>query len=122
MRKYEASEGTEFFIAAEDRENNVLMGFCRLRLPSQCLKEEITKETAIIRELHVYSSAVSIGNVPKEKQVQHRGYGKKLLRKAEDLAAGRGMKKMLVLSGIGAKEYYRKLGYCNEGAYVGKVL
>ena len=122
VEEYEASEGTEFFIAAEDRENNVLLGFCRLRLPSQCPREEITKETAIIRELHVYSSAVSIGNVPKEKQVQHRGYGKKLLKKAEDLAAGRGMKKMLVLSGIGAKEYYRKLGYGNEGPYVGKAL
>ena len=122
VEEYKASEGTEFFIAAEDGENNVLMGFCRMRLPSQCMKEEITRETAIIRELHVYSSAVSIGNVPKEKQVQHRGYGRKLLGKAERIAAGKGMKKMLVLSGIGAREYYRKLGYSTEGAYVGKAL
>ena len=122
VEEYEASKGKEFFVAAEDRENNVLLGFCRLRLPSQQLTEEISGETGIIRELHVYSSAVSIGNVPDGKQVQHRGYGKRLLEKAERLATDNGMKKMLVLSGIGAKEYYRKLGYRNEGIYVGKTL
>ena len=122
VEEYEASQGKEFFIAAEDKINNVLLGFCRLRLPSQCLRQEITEDTAIVRELHVYSSAVSIGNVPKGRQVQHRGYGRKLLQKAEGIAAGRGMKKLLVLSGIGAREYYAKLGYSPEGAYVGKAL
>ena len=122
VEEYEASQGREFFIAVEDEINNVLFGFCRLRLPSQSLRQEITEDAAIVRELHVYSSAVSIGNFPKGKQVQHRGYGRKLLEKAERIAAGRGMKKMLVLSGIGAREYYRKRGYERDGAYMVKVL
>jgi len=121
VTEYEASGGKEFFIQAEDVKNNVLLGFCRLRFPSQQLREEITA-AAIIRELHVYSSAVAVGNLPKEKQVQHRGYGKKLMEKAEEIARKYGKSKMLVISGIGAKEYYKKLGYDYEGVYMGKAI
>ncbi|MEK6868792.1 MAG: tRNA uridine(34) 5-carboxymethylaminomethyl modification radical SAM/GNAT enzyme Elp3, partial [Nanoarchaeota archaeon] len=74
--EYEASRGKEFFIAAEDPENDVLFGYCRLRFPSQSLREEITKDSALIRELHVYSLAVSIGKTS-EDSFQHRGIGKK---------------------------------------------
>lgn len=119
---YEASRGKEFFIAAEDVKNNVLLGFCRLRFPSQQLRKEITANSAIIRELHVYSSAVEVGKQAKDKQVQHRGYGKKLMQKAEEIAKKYGKDKMLVISGTGAKEYYKKLGYDYDGVYMGKQL
>ncbi len=122
VTEYEASNGTEFFIAAEDVKNNVLLGFCRLRFPSQQLRKEITAITAIVRELHVYSSAVEVGKEAKSKQVQHRGYGKMLMKKAEEIAKKRGEKKMLVISGIGAREYYKKLSYRKEGPYMGKIL
>ena len=59
------------------------MGFCRLRIPSESLRKEITDDSALIRELHVYGSAVSIG---KKGDVQHKGLGKKLVAKAEELA------------------------------------
>ena len=121
VTEYQASESKEFFIAAEDK-NNVIMGFCRLRFPSQQLRKEINKKTAIVRELHVYSSAVAIGKDAKDKQVQHRGFGKKLMEKAEELALEHGKNKMLVISGIGAKEYYKKLGYGYDGVYMGKKL
>ncbi|MAG15524.1 tRNA uridine(34) 5-carboxymethylaminomethyl modification radical SAM/GNAT enzyme Elp3 [Candidatus Woesearchaeota archaeon] len=120
--EFEASNGKEFFIEAEDVKNNVLLGFCRLRFPSQQLRKEITDNTAMIRELHVYASSVAVGNLPKEKQVQHRGYGKKLMMKAEEIAKEHGKDKMLVISGIGAKEYYKKLGYDYDGVYMGKKL
>ncbi len=122
VTEYDASEAKEFFIAAEDVKNNVLLGFCRLRFPSQQLRKEITDTTAIIRELHVYSSAVAIGEKAKGKQVQHRGFGKKLMETAEKIAKSNGYSKMLVISGIGAKEYYKKLGYDYEGVYMGKQL
>ena len=32
------------------------------------------------------------------------------------------IKKILVISGVGAREYYRKLGYSNNGPYVSKSL
>ena len=122
VTEYEASGSKEFFIAVEDKENNVLLGFCRLRFPLQQLRPEITKNAAIIRELHVYAAAVGVGKKADKKQVQHRGHGTKLMRKAEEIAKNNGYKKMLVIAGIGTKEYYRKLGYGNDGVYMGKKL
>jgi len=60
--EYEASQGKEFFISFEDTKNNLILGFCRLRLPSQELREEVSKNTAIIREIHMYGPAVKIGD------------------------------------------------------------
>ncbi|MBW3003090.1 tRNA uridine(34) 5-carboxymethylaminomethyl modification radical SAM/GNAT enzyme Elp3 [Candidatus Woesearchaeota archaeon] len=116
---YEASEGMEFFISAEDIEQDILIGFCRLRFPSQSLRKEITKDSALIRELHVYGVATSIG---KKGNVQHKGYGKKLLAIAEQIARDNAKKKMVVISGIGVREYYKKLGYKKQGPYVVKKL
>ncbi|MBI2137644.1 tRNA uridine(34) 5-carboxymethylaminomethyl modification radical SAM/GNAT enzyme Elp3 [Candidatus Woesearchaeota archaeon] len=120
--EYDASEGKEFFIAAEDPVNDAIIGFCRLRFPSLQLRREITQATAIIRELHVYAPAVAIGKKAEKAKMQHRGFGKELMSKAEEIAKKHGMKKMLVISGIGAKEYYKKLGYGYDGPYMGKKL
>ena len=122
VKKYDASKGTEFFISAEDLNNNVLAGFCRMRFPYQQLREEITESTAIIRELHVYSSAVAVGQKASGDQVQHRGYGKALMEKAEQTARENGYDKLLVISGVGAKKYYKKIGYDYDGVYMGKKL
>lgn len=118
---YEASKGSEVFISAEDIKNNVLLGFCRLRIPYKPFRKEITKESAGIRELHVYGSAVPIGE--KGSSVQHRGLGKQLLKEAERIARDVfDKKKILVISGIGARQYYKKLGYKKDGVYVSKRL
>ncbi len=123
LTDYEGSNGKEFFIAAEDPVNDAIIGFCRMRFPSQQLRSEITAATAIIRELHVYATAVAIGNEPGEKtKLQHRGFGRKLMAAAEKIAKGNGRDKMLVISGVGTREYYRKLGYGYDGPYMGKKL
>lgn len=122
IQEYPASQGTEFFISYEDTANDVLYGFVRLRFPSQQLREEITPTTAIIRELHVYGSAVALGHHDDKTSSQHKGFGKKLLAKAESIAKERGYDDMIVISGIGVREYYRNLGYVNRGPYVGKEL
>ena len=121
ITEYEASNGKEFFIAAEDLSNDVLFGFCRLRFPSQFLREEITPASALIRELHVFSSAVQIGK-KSEESFQHRGIGKNLLMKAEEIAKQNGKNKMVIISGIGAREYFRKFGYEFERVYMVKKL
>ena len=118
---YEASNGKEFFVAAEDLSNDVLFGFCRIRFPSQFLRDEITPNSALIRELHVFSAAAQIGR-KNEESFQHRGLGKSLLREAEKIARDSGKNKMVVISGIGAREYFRKLGYELEGVYMVKDL
>ena len=118
--EYSASNGTEIFISAEDAKNDILLGFCRLRIPSQQLRKEFTKNSAIIRELHVYGSAVSIGE---KGSIQHKGIGKKLLAEAEKIAVEQfKIEKLLVISGVGVREYYRKLGYADDGPYVAKIL
>ena len=119
VNKYEASKGTEFFISAEDTENDLIIGFIRMRFPSQELRKEITKDSAIIRELHVYGVATGIGM---QGSVQHKGYGKELLKKAEEIAKNNNKNKMIVISGIGVREYYYKLGYKKQGPYVVKKL
>ncbi|MBS3172392.1 tRNA uridine(34) 5-carboxymethylaminomethyl modification radical SAM/GNAT enzyme Elp3 [Candidatus Woesearchaeota archaeon] len=117
--EYEASKGKEFFISAEDIENDLIIGFVRMRFPSECLRKEITKDSAMIRELHVYGTATGIGE---EGLVQHKGWGKKLMQEAEKIAKKNDKNKMLVISGIGVRQYYYKIGYKKEGPYVVKEL
>jgi len=107
---YEASEGKEYFIQIVN-EFNSLLGFIRLRINST--------EIAYIRELHVYGEQTSIG---KKGEVQHKGYGKQLLTEAEKIAKEENKKKMFIISGIGVREYYKKLGYQKEGYYMTKSL
>jgi len=114
---YDASNGKEFFISAE--KNDKIIGFCRLRFPSQLLRKEITKDSALIRELHVYGESTSIGVKGK---VQHAGVGKKLLAEAERISKSEGKNKVVVISGIGARDYYRKLGYKKEKVYMVKLV
>lgn len=115
--EYDASSGKEFFISAES--GNVLFGFCRLRFPSQCLRPEITPMSALIRELHVYGPAAAIGT---KGEVQHKGLGKKLLQQAEQIAKEHGKNKIIIIAGVGAREYFRKIGYIREGMYMVKSL
>jgi len=118
--KYNASKGKEFFISANI--DDYLIGFCRLRFPFELLREEITEKTGLIRELHVYSSALGLGE-KNEESLQHKGIGIRLMKIAEKIALKNGKNKLLVLSGIGVKEYYsKKLDYKREGVYMGKDL
>jgi elongator complex protein 3 len=119
---YPASGGKEIFLSHEDAKSDILLGFLRLRIPYKPFRPEIDNKTSLVRELHVYGPMVEIGEKPQEKW-QHRGYGKELLAEAEKISAEEfDQKKILVTSGIGAREYYRKLGYKKEGAYMCKGM
>ncbi|MBM3200494.1 tRNA uridine(34) 5-carboxymethylaminomethyl modification radical SAM/GNAT enzyme Elp3 [Candidatus Woesearchaeota archaeon] len=117
---YQASGGKEVFLSFEDVKNDVILGFCRLRKPYKPFRKEITYNSAGIRELHVYGESTPIG---KKGAVQHKGYGKKLLQEAERIAEKEfDAKKILVISGVGVREYYKKQGYKRDGAYMSKKL
>ena len=118
---YEASGGKEIFLTFEDIKNDILIGFVRLRIPFKPFRKEINKKTGLIRELHVYGPAVPIGDF-KEMAWQHKGYGEKLLKRAEQIAKKKGMKKMIIISGVGVRKYYYKYGYKPDGPYVSKAL
>ena len=122
--KYLASEGEEVFISAEDVENDVLVGYLRLRVPSEkAHRQEVkAKRCSIVRELHVYGPMVPVG-----KRLagawQHRGYGGVLLGEAERLSREEfGLGKVLVISALGTKQYYKRFGYGYDGVYMSKML
>ena len=111
IREYKANNGTEYFISAEgkdDKDNIKLLGFIRLRLLPRILHEKITKTSSMVRELHVYGSAIGIGKDNIEK-TQHKGIGKALVAKAEEISKNNGKDKILIISGVGVRGYYRKL-------------
>ncbi len=116
--EYDSSESKDFFISLVDS-NDKLVGFARLRFIHSPLRDEFTDNSAIIRELHVYGRAIAIGD---EGESQHKGFGRQLMEKAQAIALEQGRDKLLVISGVGVREYYRKLGFELEGPYMVKVL
>ena len=119
---YDASEGSEVFLSYNDSDD-LTYGFLRLRKPSQkAHRTEITSDVAIVRELHVFGKAIEIGAHEKD-SFQHLGLGKKLMNAAEEIARGEfAAKKLLVISAVGTREYYQKLGYKIYGPYMAKEL
>ena len=119
---YEASGGTEVFIQAEDREADTLIGFVRLRIPSKPFRPELDTRTGLIRELHVYGRMVPVGE-RRGDAWQHKGWGEALMDEAEKTASERfDMRKMIVMSALGTKQYYARLGYEKRDVYVSKPL
>ncbi len=118
---YEAAGGKEHFISIDGKETDGLVGFCRLRFPNEPHRTELT-DAAIVRELHVYGNEVGIG-ADDENAWQHQGFGSALMEQAEEITRDAGYEKISVISGIGAREYYRnKLEYIQDGPYVSKIL
>jgi elongator complex protein 3 len=112
--EYKSSGGREYFISADSEDGKTLFGFCRLRIDKNSLIAP-----AIIRELHVYGELVARGG---KKKVQHSGLGKKLLDAAERLAKAAEVDKLAIISGVGVRGYYRKLGYKLKNSYMEKAL
>lgn len=122
--KYAASEGEENFISAEDPENDILIGYLRLRIPSVKAHRKETKAAScsIVRELHVYGPLVPVGE-HLASAWQHKGYGGILLAEAERITReDHDLKKILVISALGTKQYYRRFGYKYDGVYMSKRL
>ena len=125
---YEASGGSEVFLSFEDPESDSLHGFVRLRIPSgkEHRPEIRDQRAALIRELHVYGPVASLRTRETKReplQAQHRGLGSSLLVEAERIAGSEfSRKKLVVISAVGTKEYYRKRGYLDDGVYVSKGI
>jgi elongator complex protein 3 len=109
---YQASQGKEFFLEIIN-EDDIIFGLIRLRIAKD-------SGTLLVRELHVYGPAIEIGM--KGKDSQHTGLGKWLMQEAEKIAQQEKCKKILVISGVGVREYYRSLGYKLENNYMVKMI
>lgn len=120
--EYDASEGKEFFLSFDDAKKDKLCSLLRLRFSSYSLqgKKHFIKElegAALIRELHTYGVQVPISERD-DNAYQHLGFGKKLVKKAEEISKKHGFKKIAVTAGIGVREYYKKLGYRLKDTYM----
>jgi elongator complex protein 3 len=121
VEKYPASGGTEYFVSFEDSEMDILVGFARLRIPSESAHRPEMSGSSIIRELRTVSQQLPLSK-REDSSWQHRGLGEKLIDRCLELSADEGKESMLVMSGVGAREYYRKLGFERNGPYVGKKI
>ena len=111
--------------------DNKIAGFCRLSLPHwdklisgacDVSADELLVQPgqAMIRELHVYGQALSLGS--EGMSAQHQGLGQKLLAKASSIAADAGYTSLNVISSIGTRAYYRAQGFTDAGLYQQKAL
>ncbi len=118
-REYDASGGREVFLSYED-EHDQIHGFLRLRKPSAAAHRHEVRNSALVRELHVYGRALPIGG---RGGIQHSGLGRDLLSQAEEIARDTfHAHRILIISAIGTREYYSKTGYSLYGPYMAKEL
>ena len=102
--------------------NDFLIGFLRLRLNYNYQGVlDILNNSALIRELHVYSNLNIVGNHNLD-SYQHKGYGQNLIKNAENIAINYGFKQIAIISGTGVRDYYRKLGYILKDTYMIKNI
>jgi elongator complex protein 3 len=123
-RDYVANGGWETFLSYEDPEKDILIGLLRLRkASSDAFRPEITEvPSSIIRELHVYGTAVAV-SARDPVRFQHQGFGMLLMEEAERIAIEEhGSEKLLVISGVGTRHYYRKMGFELDGPYMSKMI
>ena len=121
VEEYNASDGKEYFISYET--DKYLIGFLRLRINYNYENVlDILKECGLIRELHVYSILSQVGDNNNDLSIQHKGYGTKLIKKAEDIIIENGLQKSAIISGTGVRNYYKKFGYELIDTYMIKKL
>jgi elongator complex protein 3 len=119
---YSASGGSEIFLSYESKTGDTILGFLRLRKVARPRRIELDC-SAVVRELHIYGQAISTGRSVRDDSYQHRGLGMKLLKEAERIAKSElGVDKIAVISAVGTREYYKKLGYEQDGPYVSRLL
>ena len=127
---YSASKGHEVFLSFESLDKSIILGFLRLRKISNPHRNELKGEdnsdtAAIVRELHVYGQMLNVGDKKQQIDIsyQHQGYGFRLMQEAERIAKDEfKVKRLSVISAVGTREYYRRMGYALNGPYVSKVL
>lgn len=90
------------------QKRDILIRFLRLHFPMAPHRKEL-EGAALVRELHVYGLMVAPGEDAGESQWHHKGYGEELLGYAEETAKDAGYEKIAVTSGIGVRDYYRKM-------------
>ncbi len=115
--RYPVSTGEEVFLQYITPDRRIA-GFLRLSLPLHSL-EPLTdelKNTAIIREVHVYGQSLRLGESASGR-AQHTGLGTALIERAVSITQGAGYARLAVISAVGTRAYYRKRGFADGRLY-----
>jgi elongator complex protein 3 len=122
--RYETDATTEYFLSYVTAKAQVA-GFLRLSIPrSDVPREEILDElrkSAIIREVHVYGPALELG-ASSRGEAQHLGLGTRLIEHAASIVRESGIHSLAVISAIGTREYYRRLGFELGELYMARAV
>lgn len=126
--EYETSNTNEHFLQWVTPENRIA-GFLRLSLPCQHEVEKLQETEgafpikagqAMIREVHVYGKVAQLHG--ERQNAQHRGLGKALVERACEIALDAGYRSINVISAIGTRGYYARLGFEFAGLYQKRSL
>jgi ELP3 family radical SAM enzyme/protein acetyltransferase len=132
--QYNGLNSIEYFISYRSPCKNILYGFIRLRinLNNDNLVYDSLRDSSLVRELHVYGKLIhhsdkglqngGHGVHGGQDSVQHKGLGKKLLCKAEEITLMHNIYNVAIISGVGVREYYLKNGYTLKDNYMMKKL
>lgn len=117
-QRYETSIGEEVFLQWLTPARDIA-GFGRLALPRAGGEEALLPElrgAAILREVHIYGQALGIGAAAGE-DAQHRGLGRRVIERCAERAAAAGFARLAVISAMGTRGYYRRLGFADGPLY-----
>ena len=117
--RYETRVSVEHFLSFET--DAALLGFTRLALPTSPPLTPELSGAAMIREVHVYGQSLGLGQASGAR-AQHRGLGSALVEHAAQRALEAGFERLAVISAIGTRVYYRRLGFVDEGLYLVRNL
>jgi elongator complex protein 3 len=118
--EYDSEVSRELFLQMVTPSDQ-LVGFLRLSLPLAPSFMEELGGSALIREVHVYGVSAELGERDTGK-AQHLGVGQQLVEWAASLASEAGYSEMAVISAIGTRGYYRKLGFGDGVLYQHRAL
>lgn len=121
---YDTGFTTEHFLQWITPDNGIV-GFLRLSLPHHEAFEKfaglpVRSDEAMVREVHVYGFATPLSQ--NGTSAQHRGLGRALVERACEIARAAGYEKLNVISAIGTRDYYRNLGFADNGLYQQRSL
>lgn len=125
-REFDASEGREYFLSFESPSTDLLAALLRLRIPRAHLLGEkpllpVLEGAGLIREVHAYGQHLPLKRQAQD-AVQHKGFGGRLIERAEELMRQHGLKQSAIIAGVGVREYYRRFGYSCRDTYMIKDL
>lgn len=125
MIVYETTNTSERFLQWITPEGKIA-GFLRLSLPHEdyllAHAIELPDELgcAMIREVHVYGQVANLHR--SDGSAQHLGLGRRLVERACELAREAGFGRINVISSVGTRDYYRKLGFVDGALYQTREL